>query len=127
MDTHFMEYLIPQLQEAGAMQYYHFFEERIKRICREEGFTCSQNSLLRMGPGISVEAKANTASKTFGIRYEIGYSIIAGKPQILSKEYLTNGKTVANAPGRFAPRLEHLDARIRRLFPDEPIILNKSA
>ncbi len=124
MENHFMEYLIPQLQESGGMQYCHFFEERIKRICREEGFTCSQNSLLRMEPGISVEAKASNATLTFGVRYEIGYSVIAGKPQILSTGYLANGKPVAKAPGRFAPRLEKLDARIRRLFPSEPVLLS---
>jgi hypothetical protein len=124
MENHFMEYLIPQLQEAGGMQYCHFFEARIKRICREEGFTYSENMLPRIGPGKIIEAKSSNATLTFGVRYEIGYSIIAGKPQILSKQYLANGKPMPKAPGRFGQRLDSLDARIRRLFPSEPVLLS---
>ncbi len=127
MTTRFLEYLIPRLEDRKE-SIYHFFETRIKRICNEENFIYSQTPYnTRVGPGIIVEAFSNTANRRFGIKYTIGYSVISEKPQILKKEYTLNDKTVLNPPERFMPRLNTLDARIKRLFPDEPIILNASA
>ncbi|MEM4254580.1 MAG: hypothetical protein QXR48_04325 [Candidatus Woesearchaeota archaeon] len=126
MANDFMEYLIPVLYDTQP-NYCYFFENRMKRICNEEHFIYSQKPIPGMVPGISVEALTCTATKTFGMRYEIKYSPILGKPQIISREILLNGKTVPKAPGRFKQRLEHLDTRISRLFPDEAVILEKSA
>ncbi|MEM4240211.1 MAG: hypothetical protein QXM31_01575 [Candidatus Woesearchaeota archaeon] len=126
MDNHFMEYLIPVLYDEPP-NYCHFFENRIRQICNEERFTYSQKPIPGMAPAVSIEAFSSTATKTFGMRYEIKYSPIRGKPQIISREIILNRKTVPKAPGRFRERLEQLDARISRLFPDEPIILEKSA
>ncbi len=127
MENHFLEYLIPKLYERNPVKYFHFFEDRLERICREENFVCSLKAVPGMAPAIHLDAKSSTANLTFGVRYEVGYSVIAGKPQILKKEYLVNGKPAEKAPGRFKGRLDVLDARIRRLFPDEPIILSMSA
>jgi hypothetical protein len=127
MENHFLEYLIPKLYERNPVKYFHFFEDRLERICHEEGFVCFLQAIHWMAPAIRLEAESSTATKTFGVRYEVGYSVIAGKPQILKKEYLVNGKPAEKAPGRFKERLDILDARVRRLFPDEPILLTVPA
>ncbi len=127
METHFMEYLIPALYEKTPASPLNFFEERLKQICREEGFVSSLKQIPGMAPTICLEVKSTTATKVFGMRYHIGYAVIAGKPQILSRQYLSNGKPMPKAPGRFKERLEILDAKIRRLFPDEPIFFNAPA
>ncbi len=121
MDNGFLEYLIPQIHNQQTPKYVHFFERRINRICREEGFYCRQVDINdSLGPGVFLKIESKTEKFSFGICYAIRYSVINDASQIISTQYLRNNKPAAALPKRHKARVDALDARIRRLFPSHP-------
>ena len=72
MENHFfLEYLMPKLYDITPAQYAHFLEDRLKRICREEGFVCVLRTIPLLAPAIRLEAKSSTTTKTFGMQYNL--------------------------------------------------------
>lgn len=109
--------------------FFDYYEDKLRTICETEHFRYAQRpiGIIGIGLGVVVDVAARQDNACYGIRYELVCSLISQKTQLRRCGFLLNGKPASDVPEPFKGRLQSIDACVRQLFPDEPVILSVPA